>query len=163
VLAVGVAGAAGLLAGCTGGTDAPPVTTRAHGADAASPTASSADDLLRTAAVDRERALLAAYDRAAAAEPDRAALLAQVRAQHVEHLGALLGDADASITAGASAAAPSVSSASPSPVELAELVKRERAAGAEHAAAAVVAADVALAGLLASLAASEASHAVVLI
>lgn len=114
------------------------------------------DAALRTAAVERERMLLALYDAAAAGSgPADAAVLQAVRAEHAEHLAALLGRATPS---------PSPSPA-PSPVATPatrpQLVAAERSAAQAHAAAAVTA-GAELAGLLASLAASEASHPVAL-
>lgn len=106
------------------------------------------DDLLRAAAVAREQSLLQQYDVALLVRPDP--VLASVRAEHAAHLAALQG------------AAPSPSPApSPGPASAAALVTAERAAATAHAQAALVASRE-LAGLLASLAGSEASHAVVL-
>lgn len=111
------------------------------------PPAPDPDDLLRDAAVARERALLAMYDGQTALSP----ALAGVRAEHAEHLAALLGAA----TTAEPSAAPSA------PVAVAALVAAEREAAAAHGSAALEASRE-LAGVLASLAASEASHAVVL-
>ena len=112
------------------------------------------DDPLRAAAVARERTLLAMYDAAAAGSgPADAAVLQAVRAEHAEHLAALLGQPSPSPS---TAAAPS-----PTVATRPQLVAAERSAAQAHAAAAVTASPE-LAGLLASLAASEASHPVAL-
>lgn len=118
------------------------------------PAAPDPDAALRRAAVERERTLLALYDAAAAGSgPADAAVLQAVRAEHAEHLAALLGRPTAPPTAAPSASA--------TPATRPQLVAAERSAAQAHATAAVTAsAD--LAGLLASLAASEASHPVAL-
>jgi hypothetical protein len=99
------------------------------------------DVALRAAAVARERSLLALYD----AAPPSATVLA-IRAEHEQHLAAL----------GAPSPAPS-----PATAATGSLVAAERAAAAAHAADALVASPQ-LAAVLASLAASEASHPVAL-
>jgi hypothetical protein len=110
------------------------------------PVKPSTDDVIRAAAVERERALLALY--AGATTP---AALA-VRADHEEHLAALTQQSTPSPVASPSAG--------PVPTKAA-LVAAERAAAAADAAAALDASP-GLAALLASLAASEASHPVAL-
>lgn len=112
------------------------------------------DTALRTEAADRERTLIAAYDTALLQAPaaDRPRLAA-VRAEHAEHLTALA-------PATASPTPPSAAPVGRAP-DRAALRALERAATAAHADGAVVAGR-ALAGLLASLSASEASHAVAL-
>jgi hypothetical protein len=119
------------------------------------------DDALRAAAVAREQALLEQYAAAVGASPAVAAQLAAVRAEHEQHLVAL----------GVPAAGSSPPSPSPSPLPTAagsavpspsRLAAAERTAAASHAAAALVASP-SLAPLLASLAASEASHPVALL
>jgi hypothetical protein len=127
------------LAGCTGAQDPPPPP--------------DPDDLLRAAAVEREQALLRAYDQALLALPALAPRLTAVRAEHAAHLAALT-DADP----------PSPDPSSPPPAvapTARSLVEAERAAGAAHAQAALEASRE-LAGLLAALSASELSHGVVL-
>lgn len=124
------------LAACTSSDEGPPP-------------APDPDDLLRDAAVGRERALLRQYDAALVALPDLAVTLAPVRAEHAQHLAALLG------------AEPSTTPAPVVPVTLAALVAAERQAAAAHGQAALEASRE-LAGLLASLSASEASHPVAL-
>jgi hypothetical protein len=116
------------------------------------PAASDPDVPLRAAAVDRERTLLAQYDAAASSSPPLAARVAVVREEHARHLAALLGQAPT--------ASPATSPAAAAPT-LAQLVAAEHAAATAHAAGAVSASRP-LAGLLASLAASEASHPVAL-
>ena len=104
------------------------------------------DDALRAAAVERERALLSSYDAVLAALPTLAARLAPLRAEHEQHLAAL--------------AAPSPSpspSAAPTVRTVAQLVALERTTAAAHATDALSASRE-LAMVLASLAASEASH-----
>lgn len=164
------------LAGCTGSSrepspvpPVPPAPLAPVGADLA----------LHAAAVERERELLAAYDQALAGDPARRALLRPLRAAHVEHLVALEA-ARPSASATPSPAAPSTAApstvtpsarpsagASPAPrregrrVTLADLRSVERRAAAAHAADALPASR-ALAQVLATLAAAEASHAVAL-
>jgi hypothetical protein len=112
------------------------------------------DVALRQAAVARERTLVDLYAAAEGSSPARAAQLALVRAEHEQHLAAL----------GAPSSGPSASSgtartlAAPLPRTL---TAAERAAAQAHAADALLASRP-LAAVLASLAASEASHPVVL-
>jgi hypothetical protein len=101
------------------------------------------DVALRTAAAAREQALLDAYDAVIAASPAQAARLAPLRAEHVEHLTAL----------GATAA--------PGRAAATDLKALERITAAAHATA-VLTASRRLAPLLASLAAAESTHVVVL-
>jgi len=133
------------------------------------PAPADPDDLLRRAAVQRERELLEQYDAVLGALPALAARLAPVRAEHAVHLGALLPDEP--VVGPSASASPSTPSspppsasppAAPDPASaLAGLSAAEAAAGAAHSGAALQAAPE-LAGLLACLAASEASHRVVL-
>jgi len=125
------------------------------------------DDALRSAGVEREQALLAQYDAVLAAHPALAARLSAVREEHAEHLRALLGR-DETVPAGPSdgpspAASPSSAPVAPADpaAALAGLVGAEAATGAAHAGAALEAGGQ-LAGVLASLAASEATHRLVL-
>ena len=112
------------------------------------------DVALRAAAVAREQSLLDLYTAAEGSSPALAAQLALVRAEHEQHLAAL----------GAPSPGPSASSgtartlAAPLPRTLAAA---ERAAAQAHAAGALLASRP-LAAVLASLAASEASHPVAL-
>lgn len=131
------------------------------------PTPVDPDDALRAAANDRERVLLRAYDAALLAAPALTARLSALRAEHVEHLAALAGP---QVSGGVVAATPTgspappaaASSAAASPAAvLAGLVRAEQAAAAGHSGA-VGGASRPLAALLAVLAASEASHQVVL-
>ena len=127
------------------------------------------DDLLRGAAAGRERALLAEYDRLLTVLPALTTRLLPLRAEHAEHLLALTGPPPT----GSPTATPSPT-ASPLPLPpevppppttadaLAALLAVEQSAGGAHTADALAAADRDLAGLLASLAASESSHAVAL-
>jgi hypothetical protein len=109
------------------------------------------DDALRQAAILREQALLTRYDAAAAASPALAAQIAAIRAEHIEHLAAL----------GHSVPSPGTPSSPPTtagpPPTLAQLAAAERAAAAEHTTDALQASR-GLAVVLATLAASEASH-----
>lgn len=131
--------------------------------------AAARDARLRAAAIERERRLVAAYTAALqapaalpspagrdAAAGERVALLRGLRAEHLAHLAALDPLAPATASPAPAAARPDL--ARP---DLAGLARQERAAAAEHAAAAVTAGRP-LAAVLASLGASEASHAVVL-
>lgn len=100
----------------------------------------------------RERTLLATYDAAVAAAPPRARLLRPLRAEHAEHL-AVLGATSAGLDASTAPLRPAPGTGT--------LVAAEREASQAHAAAAVTASP-ALAQVLASLAACEASHEVAL-
>ena len=167
--------AAVLLAACTDGAPAP---------EPEPPPPVDPDVALRTAAAQRERALLQAYDDAVRALPGLAARLLPVREHHRVHLAALEGAAS-----GATASPPDAVPASPPPAPvappsgapvappavpppavpapatataaLAGLSAQERAAGDAHAQAALSASRQ-LAGVLASLSASELSHPLVL-
>lgn len=135
-------GGLALLMGCT--TEAGP------------PPTPDPDDLLRAAAVDRERSLLQEYDAVLLVLPSLAARLMPLRAQHAEHLLALTGPASPSAAPSATPA-PQVPPPATAAAALAGLVAAERAAGDAHGAAALEASRD-LAGLLAALSASEHSH-----
>lgn len=132
------------------------------------------DDLLRAAAAERERALLAEYGRLLTAVPELAVRLRPLRAQHADHLLALTGPPPTGSPTPTSAATSPLPATSPPPLPpevppaptaadaLARLVVAELAAAGAHTADALAAADRDLAGLLASLAASESSHPVAL-
>jgi hypothetical protein len=109
------------------------------------------DIALRESARQRELALLAAYDAAIESGPALAGRLAGVRAEHEQHLVALT----------AAAPRPTGSAAQATVLSLPQLVALERSTAAQHAADALVASR-SLAVVLASLAASEASHPVAL-
>jgi hypothetical protein len=122
------------------------------------------DVVLADEAAMRERELMAAYDAAAERAPDLAERLAPLRAQHAEHLAALSlpepPPADPTATPGATPSSAPV----PGPVLpddpaglLSALAELERRAATEHAGTAVRAGR-GLAVVLASAAASEASH-----
>ncbi len=136
-----------LAAGCTAEEPAP------------RPEPVDPDDALRSAAAERERALLREYDAVLAARPGLAPRLAPVRDHHAQHLEALVGPPR---TASPS---PSAVAALPVPADdagaLARLVAAERAAGDAHARDCLAASRV-LAPVLASLSASELSHPVAL-
>lgn len=154
LLAVPVAALAGVgLAACS--EEVPPPA----------PAPVDPDVALRHAAAERERALLQAYDAVLAVLPDLRARLLPIRAQHAEHLTVLLDPATspaASPTASPPAAPPPTAPVPGSPPEaLAALAVQERAAGDAHGGAALSASR-ALAGVLASLSASELSHPVAL-
>lgn len=127
------------------------------------------DDLLRSAAAARERALLAEYDRLLVVLPALAVRLLPLRAEHAEHLLALTGPPP---TGSPTPSVPPTASPLPLPPAvppppatadaLAALLAAEQAAAGAHTAEALDARDRDLAGLLASLAASESSHAVAL-
>ena len=123
------------------------------------------DDTLRSEAVAREHALVDAYVAALRDHPDLTPALAPLLAEHAAHLAALQ-PVPPSPTPTASAPAPA-SGARPRPAVLRDLARQEKRAAAAHADAAeraesATGCDRVLAPLLASLAASEASHAVVL-
>lgn len=123
---------------------------------------SESEDPDRVAAGNAERELIAAYDAVIAAHPDVAELCSALKAEHGEHLVALLGPE--------SSATPSAGSApttSPlvTPEELAgkakslrALMRAEIAASKARAEQCPGASDVALVRLLADIAASEAGH-----
>lgn len=148
-----------LLAACT---DAPPPGP---------PPPPDPDLALHRAAVEREQALLAAYDTAALAAPGLAPKLAAVRAEHAAHLDALEAADPAPAPTGSPSPSPSgsVEPSAPAPppapadpaTVLAGLVALEADAATAHGAAAVTASRE-LAAVLATLAASEASHGVAL-
>ena len=158
------------LTGCTsGGPD--------REAAAPTPAPVDPDDALRAAAVERERALLRDYDAVLLALPELAARLAPVRGHHDEHLTALLGPPAGSSSASPTSTAPASASPTSSipgatgsaagpvptdaPAAVARLVAAERAAAEGHARD-CLAASRRLAGVLASLSASELSHPVAL-
>jgi hypothetical protein len=115
------------------------------------------DVALREQATARESALIAAYDAAIAGAPALAGRLAPLRAEHAAHLAALQEPA-AGATAGGPATTMPVRPARPT---TATLVAAERSAARAHALGARTASP-ALAQVLASLAASEASHEIAL-
>jgi hypothetical protein len=124
------------------------------------------DDALRSAAAERERALLREYDAVLAARPALAPRLTAVRAHHAEHLEALLGpppspSASPSASPAPTGAVPPTVPPADDASALARLVAAERAAGDAHAAD-CLAASRSLAPVLASLSASELSHPVAL-
>ena len=110
------------------------------------------DVALRAAAVAREQDLLRAYDALLLGAPADAALLTALRAEHAAHLAAL--DPLAPMPS------PTPAAGSPAP-DRAALRAAERSAAAAHGEAAVTARRT-LAGLLASLSASESAHLVAL-
>ena len=137
-------GGLALLTGCTQDIGPPPPP--------------DPDDLLRAAAVERERSLLAEYDAVLLVLPGLANRLTPLRAQHAEHLLALTGSASPSAAPSSSATpAPQVPPPATAAAALAGLITAERSAGDAHGAAALEASRE-LAGLLAALAASEHSH-----
>lgn len=113
------------------------------------------DTAFRMAAVARERELLFLYDAAIKALPARAAVLTALRGEHVMHLEAL------GRPRSPSASPPAPNQRSSIPPTLAQVVAAERSAAAAHTADALRA-SAPLAAVLASLAASEASHPVAL-
>lgn len=118
-------------------------------------------------AAERERRLLAAYDAAVVLAPALADLLTPLRAEHAEHLAAL-GVAELPAPTADPSAPPPVAVLPPPPALpsdpaalRAALAELERATANVHGDAAVLAGR-GLAVVLASLAASEASHPVAL-
>jgi len=145
-----------------------------------SPAAPDPDLALIAAAVARERLLLAAYDAVLATTPALAAQLGPLRADHLVHLAALgaspkpplaapgthsLASSGAPVPGAPAARAPHphvpAARGAKGARTAAELPGLERRAAAAHAAAAVTCSR-RLAPVLASLAASESSHEVVL-
>jgi hypothetical protein len=130
-----------------------PVVVACTSEDRNGPTRVDPDVAIRRAAIDRERALIERYQAAAASSSSRiAALVAPMLAEHEQHLAAL--DAPSPTPSATATTAPP-----PAVPTLAQLAAAERSAAAAHAGGAV-AASRSLAAVLASLAASEASHAV---
>lgn len=121
------------------------------------------DDLLRDAAAERERSLLQEYDAVLLVLPSLAARLAPLRAEHVEHLAALVGAQPSAQPSPAASGGgpPAVPPTATAAAALQGLVAVERAAAAAHGQAALEASR-SLAALLASLSASEHSHPVAL-
>ena len=121
------------------------------------------DDALRSAAAQRERALLQEYDAVLAARPGLAPRLLPVRGHHAEHLEALHGPPPTGSPSPSATAAvpPAVPPPADDAAALARLAAAERAAGDAHAADCLTA-SVRLAPVLASLSASELSHPVAL-
>jgi hypothetical protein len=128
------------------------------------------DERLRAEAVAREQALVEAYLAALKEHPGLTHSLGPVLGDHAAHLAALGGtppSADATPDASPTPGRVTPAGRTTQQEQLRQLLAQERHAAAAHAKAAEVAeADVecarTLAPLLASLAASEASHAVVL-
>lgn len=138
------------------------------GDDPAAPAAAPHPDVvLADEAALREQRLLAAYDAAAALVPTLAERLLPLRAEHAEHLAALgVPELPAPAPADPSAAPTPVAPTAPPlpadpPALLAALADLERSASTAHADACVRAGR-GLAVVLASAAASEASHPVAL-
>jgi hypothetical protein len=153
--AVGLAGLGG-LAGCTGrrggGLSTPATPT---------PTPPPPDPLL--AELADERRLLAAYDAVGRGHPALAARIAPPRADHAAHEAALAQAVDENGNSAAPTGSPSRAiplPAAPAAV-LARLRAAERAASAARSAAALTAPGQ-RSGLLASIAASEATHELIL-
>ncbi len=138
------------------------VTTAActSGSEPAVPPSPDPDIALRDAALARERTLLAAYDAALVAHPSLRADLAPLRADHAIHLDRLTGP-QPSTPATSSEPTPPAAAATTPAAQRATLRALERSAQAAHRDGAITASQV-LAPVLASLAACEASHAVVL-
>lgn len=139
------AGALLPLAGCTRESAPPPPDP---------------DDALRAAAVEREQTLLREYDAVLLVLPDLSARLTPLRAEHAEHLLALTREPTTGPSPSASPL-PQVPPPATAAAALAGLAAAERAAATGHRDAALEASRE-LAGLLAALSASEASHPVVL-
>ncbi|MGZ6825430.1 MAG: hypothetical protein ACXVGH_01450 [Mycobacteriales bacterium] len=159
LLSGGLSLGAGLLTACT-----------SRSRPRATPRPVDPDTALRDAAVSRELALLATYDDLLATSPALAPRLGALRAEHEEHLHALGQALPSSTPSSTPSTAPSTTpsttpsatpSASPLPGGLVRLRALERSTAEAHAAAALTASR-RLAPALASLAASEASHAAVL-
>ena len=130
---------------------------------AATPAVVDPDLGLITAARSREQVLLDAYTQAVAAHPELSAELIELSGHHSEHLAAL-GLSAAPATPAVSPPVPgrlAPSTAATARATRARLSSLEREAADAHGAAAVLASR-ALAPILASLCACEATHAMVL-
>ena len=153
---LGLAGALA-VAGCTG-AGGPPAGP--------SPTVPPPPDPLLAELADEVR-LAALYDATLARHPALAARLASPRADHAQHVEALTQEVDAAGDTPTATDTPSASASAPVQVPataaaaLAALRAAERAAAVARSAAAL-AAPAHRAGLLASVAASEATHQLVL-
>jgi hypothetical protein len=137
----GVAGAAGALAGCR----------KPGGSSANSGTKGSAHPLSATLA--GTLALVARYDATTAAQPDLAARLAPLRAEHWAHVTALY----AAMGRPVPSASPSPAASGDAATTLPALRAAERAAQSD-AAASCLAAPAAYTELLGSIAACRATH-----
>ena len=138
-------GAAGLLplAACTSEPGPPPPP--------------DPDDLLRAAAVERERSLLREYDAVLLVLPDLAPRLLPLRGHHAEHLLELTGAAATPTATASGDPVPAVPPPRTAAAALAGLAQAEREAATGHRAGALEASRP-LAALLASLAAAEQAH-----
>lgn len=142
-------GAAASLTGC-----------RAHGRATSAPTTTPGDQAARSllaAAYSDELALLARYDAALRRRPELAATLRPVREHHARHRDALVA-AGAQATGASATASTGGGSATTRSATLRALAAAEHAA-ADARLAECLHAPRALAALLGSLAASEATHA----
>ena len=126
------------------------------------------DVALRAAAVAREQTLIRAYDAALLAAPGLGDRLLALRAEHLTHLTSLGSTTPGSTPPGSTPPAglkpgnpPPVAAPDLADAQLVGLRTAERAAGAGHTAA-LRTASAGLAVVLATLAASEASHEVAL-
>ncbi|SDU76346.1 hypothetical protein SAMN04488563_5174 [Jiangella alkaliphila] len=121
-----------------------------------------ADVKLRWRAVHAEQALLALHAATVAAHPDLAERLQPLTAHHDEHLAALRDDGPLPYGAGDGAPAAAAEVAGDPEAALAAVADAERAAADACVVASLAAAGPRLAAMLASVAASEAGHGVVL-
>ena len=151
LLAVPAAAGLAALTSCTSGGDTQPAPVHP-------------DVGLRAEAVQRERTLIRAYDAALLAAPALGDRLRALRDEHLTHLGALGAPPESAPTSPAPMVTPGTSAertAAQLAALLAALRSAERAAGAGHTAG-LRTASAELAVVLATLAASEASHEVAL-
>lgn len=121
-----------------------------------------ADVKLRWRAVRSEQTLLALHAATVAAHPDLAAALAPLTAHHEEHLAALRADGPLPFGSGDAAAPVPPEVAGDAGTALTAVADAERAAADACVVACLAAAGPQLAAVLASIAASEAGHGVVL-
>jgi hypothetical protein len=119
-----------------------------------------ADVKVRWRAVHGEQVLLALHAATVAAHPHLAARLGPLTSHHDEHLAALR--ADGPLPFGATAAAPAPEVSADEGAALAAVLAAEQAAADARVVDALAAAGPRLAAVLASVAASEAGHGVVL-
>jgi hypothetical protein len=164
VLAAALVAVGGAAAGCRA-ADRPAPGGSSAPTSSPAPAAPSPDPL--TALLDAEQQLLAGYDRTARAHPGLAGRLAPLRADHAEHaaaLGRTLAGTLAKPPVGTATGSPSPEPA-PVPVSMAAALAELRAAEGVAATTLARAAETApadRAALLASIAACEASHRVLL-
>ena len=121
------------------------------------PPAPTPDEVLRASLATSKAALIGRYDAALARHPALAGRLTPLRANHAEHLATLVAPTPTPSPSGSTVAVPADARAA-----VGELLAAERSASAASTTGARSAAAAELVSLLGSIAACEATHAVVL-